>query len=573
MRILIVDDDAANARLLKSYLLRDGHTVDVACNGQEGVDAFLELSPDLILMDYLMPVMSGLDATRLIKQHCPDNEFVPVLFLTAFSEEDRLAQCVEAGGDDFLSKPFSRTVLRAKIRSLERIRSLHKEVESQRAALQAQQLIVQKDLEVAKQVMTKIVRSSSEVPCLSYRVEGMESFSGDCVLANRTPTGGFMVFLGDFTGHGLPAAVGAIPVSESFYAMSGRGFSVAEIAVEINAKLNRMLPCGFFCAAALIEVDPIKGTAVIWNGGLPDVLVLDSNHSILGRVPSTHLALGVDSGDPHYRHTEVIELSPTAKIFACSDGVVESWVDAGGMLGDEGLARLLGSIPSGRDLVGAVFDWLGRHRDEATASDDVSVLAIDLGQPINIHPAESSRAQSQSHGEWEVTWRLEASTIKRSDLLPIIMRTWRDFPAPQKEREKIYLILAELFNNSLEHGLLGLDSALKKDAEGFSKYYAEKERRLEELQSGAIEIRLAHTPNRHGGEVSIMVEDTGPGFVRSEANASLDGNLGHAGRGLALIEELCDSVNYNSRGNRVEVIFNWSYEIKALAAPSQSHSG
>jgi len=114
MKILIVDDDATNRMVLGAYLKNDGFQIVSANDGKTAVDLFQSESPDLILMDIMMPVMDGYESTIQIKSLSGDR-FIPIIFLTAMTDEKALTRCVEVGGDDFLTKPYNRTILKSKI--------------------------------------------------------------------------------------------------------------------------------------------------------------------------------------------------------------------------------------------------------------------------------------------------------------------------------------------------------------------------------------------------------------------------------------------------------------------------
>ncbi|MBF0418548.1 MAG: response regulator, partial [Magnetococcales bacterium] len=135
MKILIVDDDRINSTILNRLLARDGHSVVIASDGVAGVEVFHREQPDLVLMDIRMPRMNGYEAAREIKRLAA-NRFVPIIFLTAVTDEDSLVQCIDAGGDDFLTKPFNRTILQAKIDAMERIRQLHGELSRQKETVE-----------------------------------------------------------------------------------------------------------------------------------------------------------------------------------------------------------------------------------------------------------------------------------------------------------------------------------------------------------------------------------------------------------------------------------------------------
>lgn len=563
MRILVVDDDHANSRLLKKLLEVEGHEIELAEDGSAGVGKFFEFHPDLILMDVMMPVMDGLEASRLIKSMCSGlgNVFVPILFLTAMSDEEDLARCIEAGGDDFLAKPYNRVVLRAKIKSLDRIRVLHSRVHEQHLDLMRQQSLLEKDLMHAEGIMSKITGAKHiDSPCLTFAVQGMESFCGDLVIANRTPSGSLMIFLGDFTGHGLPAAVCAVPVAGSFYAMSSKGFSVGDTVREINDRLCRLLPAGLFCAAAVIEIDPFKTTASIWNGGLPDIWVIDGNRHVKRRIRSTHLSLGVIPSTPDYRRVEVVELDSKLQILAISDGVVEAKNSDGEMYGHDRLQKCLES--GDEDLISNVLTDIQEHLGDEPTEDDVSVVRIDCSKPMfNVQEGEKVDLDLDAIvSDWSINWHFGADTLRRIDPLPIIMNAWNDFPAPTDHRERVFLVLAELYSNALDHGLLGLDSSLKESPEGFVEYYNLKEERISELDHASIEVSLAHQRTDNGGEVRIEVRDSGKGFDTSKSQPKLEENDLRSGRGVALVHRLCESVVYNDSGNVVVASYQWHLE-------------
>ena len=123
---------------------------------------------------------------------------------------------------------------------------------------------------ITKKIFDNIVHAG----CLNdahidFLLSPKSAFNGDVLLAARKPNSDMHVLLGDFTGHGLPAAIGALPTATIFYAMTAKGFGLLEVLTEINAKLSTILPTGRFCAAAMFAVSRTDQTLHIWNGGLP----------------------------------------------------------------------------------------------------------------------------------------------------------------------------------------------------------------------------------------------------------------------------------------------------------------
>jgi len=128
-RILVVDDHESNLHLLSRLLMRDGHIVDRACTGQEALERVSREQPDLVLLDVVMPGMSGFDACRELKRH-PSTRLIPVVLITTLRRAEDRIQGIEAGADDFLTKPVNPHELRARVRSLLRIKRYTDDLDS-----------------------------------------------------------------------------------------------------------------------------------------------------------------------------------------------------------------------------------------------------------------------------------------------------------------------------------------------------------------------------------------------------------------------------------------------------------
>ncbi|EKE18345.1 MAG: hypothetical protein ACD_10C00026G0003 [uncultured bacterium] len=118
MKVLAVDDNRTNLHILQVFLKKLGHHVILAENGQEAVERFQSEMPDLILLDIMMPVMDGFEAARRIKAMARER-WTPIIFLSALNRDENLVEGLEAGGDDYLTKPINFVVLEAKLRSMQ----------------------------------------------------------------------------------------------------------------------------------------------------------------------------------------------------------------------------------------------------------------------------------------------------------------------------------------------------------------------------------------------------------------------------------------------------------------------
>jgi signal transduction histidine kinase len=134
-KILVVDDDERNVRLLESILRASGYPVIKAYDGQEALDLIASERPDLVLLDVMMPRMSGLEVCQKVRSQY-ETRLLPVIMVTALNALEEKVQALEMGADDFLSKPINKVELLAKLRSMLRVKSLHDEVERTRRELE-----------------------------------------------------------------------------------------------------------------------------------------------------------------------------------------------------------------------------------------------------------------------------------------------------------------------------------------------------------------------------------------------------------------------------------------------------
>ncbi|MBT2322388.1 response regulator [Variovorax paradoxus] len=128
-RILIVDDNATNVKILRARLGSEGYEVVSAADGEEGLAAARQLTPDLILLDLMMPKLGGIEVCRRLRAD-PDFPFTPIIIVTAMADLKDVVAGLEAGGDEYLTKPVDHAALAARVRSMLRIKRLHDRVEA-----------------------------------------------------------------------------------------------------------------------------------------------------------------------------------------------------------------------------------------------------------------------------------------------------------------------------------------------------------------------------------------------------------------------------------------------------------
>lgn len=125
-RLLIADDNQQNRELLEAYLVEEDYEIAMATNGQETLNMVSDRQPDLILLDIMMPRLSGYEVCQQLKDAAATTD-IPILMVTALNEMGDIERAVAAGCDDFLTKPVNRLELTTRVRSLLRVRHLTNE--------------------------------------------------------------------------------------------------------------------------------------------------------------------------------------------------------------------------------------------------------------------------------------------------------------------------------------------------------------------------------------------------------------------------------------------------------------
>ncbi|MEE4245117.1 MAG: SpoIIE family protein phosphatase [Kangiellaceae bacterium] len=559
MKILIAEDNYTDRLILSTIIKNQGHTVIEAADGDEALHKAIDDKPDLVLLDAIMPEKDGFEVATELKNHYIDS-YIPIVFITSLTDADSLVRCIESGGDDFFTKPFNKVILEAKISAFQRTIELYQTVQQQRDELTYFTQHLQQEQHVAKRIFDNIAHKGAlDSSFIKYMVSPMSIFNGDILLAAPKPLGGINVFLGDFTGHGLPASIGALPASDIFFGMTAKGFELYEIVKELNNKLNNILPTGFFCCAAFAEIDFDENSIRFWNGGLPESHILSKSEGKIIDLPSKHLPLGILPTEQLKIEIDLLTFNKGDSLFLYSDGVIEAENANGQMFGK---ANAMAALKQGL-ISGSAFDQLTRSIAEfqtvSEQANDITYIEIEnherqISQSVANKIPDKLIKEGPSDSKFSLL--LGPESLRQFNPLPTLSQHLFEIGNLRSYRTQIMTILTEMYSNSLEHGVLGLDSELKQDARGFAEYYQQREQRLTNLADGFVKIKLDHTIAETGGRLFIKMSDSGSGFDFQSLQAKMmQGEL--KGRGYPLIAKLADSIEFSDNGSSVEVIFTW----------------
>jgi hypothetical protein len=303
-----------------------------------------------------------------------------------------------------------------------------------------------------------------------------------------------------------------------------------------------------FCAATILEMNSSGKSISVWIGGMPDTFLLNPDGSLKQMISSQHMALGV-LDDSEFENTVLnIETSIGDRVVMYTDGIIESENMAGEMYGEP---RFEAFYQSDKDIsIDCLIEELAVFCGGADQNDDISVAylnctakALDTVEPLH----------QFSLLPFSVTVDAGANALQCTDPVVELLDVISQIIGLSDHRSVMFLLLSELFNNALDHGVLKLDSAEKDLDDGFMEYYFKRQEALVGLNEGYISIKAEYKPD--DCLIKFIITDSGDGFDISAISDNTVNNKEH-GRGLSLLNELSESIEYSERGNEVTIIYS-----------------
>jgi len=563
MKILVVDDHAYNRDLLSFILDDEGHQCVEAEDGKRACDIYrADKEIDLVLMDINMPVMDGISAAKILKADSAER-FVPIIFVTALDDAEVVARCLGAGGDDFVPKPVNENILLAKIKAHSRSQVLYANLQKANKKLVYHQQLMDREHAIIEHMFTKgLNRNKTQCDNMVSYTSPMSLFDGDMVLSGASPSGGSYFMVGDFTGHGLAAAMGSLPVTEIFYRLISHQASISQIATEINSRLIDLLPENMFCCAAIVHVDLMGARVTLWSGGMNDVLCVKRGASTdIKKIASMHMPLGILEPEEFDDSPRIFDLEVGEKMYIFTDGVNEAANSEGEEFGLERLEDIV--LAGGDDVVARVTTAVSEFHAGCDQSDDMSMIEFTGGNLIHRSKcngeiidvgADCHKAQSFP---WSFTMELKGHDLRKTNIVGQILGFVASIQGIELHQDKIFTIVSELYSNALEHGVLGLSSDLKHSADGFEQYYKLREQRLAEIDGGFITVIFTY----RGGDpntLELIITDSGEGFDANRITLECEQNDDMHGRGMYLLKSLCATLEYSNGGRTATAVYELS---------------
>lgn len=548
-KILVVDDIETNRILLRQTLhaLGDFEVIE-ADSGEEAINLFDKDKPDLILMDIMMPDLDGCETTTIIKNKMGD-EHVPILFVTALSSDDSLSTALESGGDDFISKPFNVEILASKIHAHLRIRDLTQQLSEKNELLIGLNQHLTDEQELIEYFFESAINQSFlDENIIKYHMSSMSTFNGDLLLAERGPQGGIYLVMGDFSGHGLTAAMGTLPVAMIFFKMVSENSAVTDIAREINSQLYKLMPPGMFFTATILELNAYSDVMTVWMGGMPENYWLSKSGELKNIINSQHMPLGILEDSEFESSTQVFNVETDDKIYLYSDGIVEAKNANNELFGDNRLKDIL--VNGGDERFSNVLDELKSFVSEKNQNDDITLVELNC-QSVS-PPSNIKNKTAEKMLPWSVSTSLTAEDMRSSDPVRKVSNILGSMPNVSRHKGVLHVLLTEIYTNSLDHGILKIKSASKTDGEQFVKYYERRNMALSKLDSASINFDFNFIVKNDNHYLEIQVNDSGEGYKKEDLKNADD--ISH-GRGLGIISSFSEKVLISDDGSAMNILY------------------
>src|SRR5881296_2963777 len=319
--ILVVDDDAISRQVLAKLLTATGYKCHVCKDGSEALEAVHAKPPSLLLLDFDMPGLNGAEVLKRLRsdRHSAVAQ-IPTIMLTAHGSEESEVSCLQAGADDFVTKPVNAAVLRARIETQLRLRSMRRQLERQNDELEKWRRDLERDLAAAR------LTQQSLIPQKPLALPGWEvatcyrpviQVGGDIYGWLRMKDGRILFWIADGTGHGAAAALLTTLAKLLFHHGNEEHDMPASIMEAVNNDFRSIFGSRSFMTAMCVALDPVTGKASIVGAGHPPLLVArrsGATETIASVVPPLGLI-----EHPEFTETE-IDLQPGNAFVLYTDG-------------------------------------------------------------------------------------------------------------------------------------------------------------------------------------------------------------------------------------------------------------
>ena len=378
-KILIVDDEPRNVRILQIHLNARGYTVCTAADGVEALDTVEKESPDLILLDINMPRMDGFEVVKRIRAN-KATEFIPIVMITALRDtrENRI-KSIESGADDFIEKPFDSLEVLARVRSLLRIKEYQDTLAKHNARLE-------EELQMARSIQEILIPQNGVQELSGFRIASRctpeMAVGGDFYDIWEIAPNRLGVFISDVMGHGVSAAFVTVFIktvlAEFQELVDDNPGHLLEI---LNTRFNDLISSRLFMFTTAFcgIIDLNKGELICANAGHSFPFLSDEDQQTYYPIGDKNTGNGLGIWRESVYETVRYPYDRLSKIFLYTDGVYEAKNPQGEEFTIERLQQLVSECagqPAAK-LIVSVSEAVDTFTANCPKDDDLTLIAIE----------------------------------------------------------------------------------------------------------------------------------------------------------------------------------------------------
>jgi len=373
-RILAVDDEPVNLQVLRNQLGPEHYSVTPAANGREALAA-LEGGQkfDLVLLDVMMPGMSGYEVCRRLRERHPETE-LPVLMLTAKNQTDDLVAGFDSGASDYLTKPFSKRELIARVGTHVMLKHLH----AGRARAETEARLLSQEMEIARDIQTALIPRKPDLPGydIAASCEPADEVGGD-YYDFISVAGHDWIVVGDVSGHGVPAGLVMMMVQTAIHTVlvgnpetpPSRLLSVINRTIYEN--IEKM---GEPKHMTIVVLAVGRDGNLSFAGLHEDILIRRAATEKVEAVGTDGMWIGLDEDISEMLSDDTLRLEPGDCMVLFTDGITEARGGGNSLFGDERLTRIIGE--SGDSPASEVHKNIITALEPWEKPDDVTLVVV-----------------------------------------------------------------------------------------------------------------------------------------------------------------------------------------------------
>jgi len=305
-------------------------------------------------------------------------------------------------------------------------------------------------------------------------------------------------------------------------------------------------------AATLAAINPQEKTVTVWNGGIPFAAFVGEDGGIEKQFHSRNPPLVILRNADFDAGVEVYRWTDPGRLMICSDGLTEARSVQNEILPPEQLAAQLNQRHD-QAVLAQLRERVMAHLAGTENADDISLVLVPCAGSFGSQAATAAPPSFTQLSNWQLQLDFGPKELREELGMATLLGWLNQIGLSDNQLSDMLLIVTELYNNALDHGVLALDSSEKHSSTGFASYLLDRAGRLFNLEQGWIHVAMAHVTEEGRPLLRLTIRDSGHGFDHTRYEQHEPDELAMHGRGIALVRRLCERMHYLDNGSGVEV--------------------